>query len=233
MGAYSKLRWKQALNEFRFLKEEYDILESLSREAAPLFQEHYESVLHREGLNLEKLNQENADKISAAYELPEPTLGDISTPAPSADCTEIARREGSGEVTTDQQLSEDEAAVHAVFSKLFKSIALQIHPDKISVYEHDVLQRQEMAKDFRTANRALKEKSYFVLLDIAEKLKIPLPKNYPQQTRWLKNEIISLKADLNGLRRTYNCIFATAETEEEKDEVIRQFVKQLFGLTLS
>ena len=74
---------------------------------------------------------------------------------------------------------------------------------------------------------------YFILLEIAERLDIPLPKNYDQQTRWMKVQLKELTAKVHQEKNTYNQLFAEAETKEEKDRVIKQFVKQLFGIDLN
>jgi len=233
VGAYKRLRWKQALNQYRFIKEEQEIVQSLGREAAPLFQQHYEGFLVRHDIDLEKLNQQNADRIQEAYNITESEWGDVPAPAEGASCTQVMAATSTQEKTEEQQLSEDEHIIHQIFTKLFKTIAVKVHPDKINVYDYDFHEREQMTKDFRDANTALKDRNYFVLLDMAERLSIPLPKNYEQQTRWMKTEIRKAQDQLAAQKRTYNYLFAAAETDEEKDNVIRQFVQQLFGLNLS
>ena len=46
--------------------------------------------------------------------------------------------------------------------RLFKNIALKIHPDKIDLYKHDYKQRRQMEDDFKNANQALKDRDYFM-----------------------------------------------------------------------
>ena len=60
-------------------------------------------------------------------------------------------------------------------------------------------------------------------------LKLP-PKNYDQQTRWMKRQVRELKTEVQTMRSTYNYVFSQAETDEQKDTIVRQFVQQLFGL---
>jgi hypothetical protein len=230
MAAYQKLKWKRALNEYRFIKEEYDILKSISREIAPLFQEHYERILQENGIDLSKLNNENKEKISDAYGESAPTG---SVPIQTSDCTDMVPSEEIIEKSEKVQLTEDEIAIHNVFSKLFKSIALILHPDKIDPLKHNFTERRKMTESFKKANRALTERDYFILLEIAERLDIPLPKNYDQQTRWMKAQLKELTVKVHQERNTYNQVFAAAETKEEKDRVIKQFIKQLFGADLN
>ena len=49
MGAYQKLKWKRTLNEYKFIKEEYDLVKTLARESAADFQEYYESFMLEKG----------------------------------------------------------------------------------------------------------------------------------------------------------------------------------------
>lgn len=229
-GVYRKLKWKRTLNEYKFVKEEYDILKSISREIAPLFQEYYIQILQENGIDLSKLNNENKEKINDAYGDPTPTG---SVPIQTSDCTDMVPSEEIIEKSEKVQLTEDEIAIHNVFSKLFKSIALILHPDKIDPHKYDFAERRKMIENFKKANLALDDRDYFILLEIAERLDIPLPKNYDQQTRWMKAQLKELTAKVHQERNTYNQVFAAAETKEEKDRVIKQFIKQLFGIDLN
>jgi len=89
-----------------------------------------------------------------------------------------------------------------------------------------------MENSFKEANRALRDRDYFILIEIAEELDISLPKNYDQQTRWMKNQLKELSDKVRREKTTYNYLFTEKETKSEKDILIRQFVQQLFGLNL-
>ena len=85
---------------------------------------------------------------------------------------------------------------------------------------------------FTKAKDALEERRYFVLVDYAEKLKVPLPKNYKQQTRWMKRELDTVRARVGNEMRSYNYMFAETESDEAKDMLIRHFIQQLFQVTI-
>ena len=70
------------------------------------------------------------------------------------------------------------------------------------------------------------------MIEIAERLDIPLPKNYDQQTRWMKSEADKINMQIINEKNTYNYAFAEAETDDQRDQVIRKFIKQLFGIDL-
>tara|TARA_R110001583_G_scaffold5431_2_gene29103 strand:+ start:2083 stop:2775 length:693 start_codon:yes stop_codon:yes gene_type:complete len=230
MGAYKKLKWKKTLNEYKFLKEELSLTKSMNRASAIEFQEYYESFLSKKSINLEELNKEHEDEIKEAYGAKEEISGDMPVIEPGA--TDLVVGHSTAEKPEDVQMTEDEIMIHNLFSKLFKSIAVKIHPDKIDPLKHDYTQRRIMEEDFKLANTALKEKNYFVLIEIAERLKIALPKNYDQQTRWMKSKLTDINLQIDEEKRTYNYIFSEAETDEQKDSVMNQFVQQLFGIIL-
>jgi len=119
--------------------------------------------------------------------------------------------------------------LYDTFCKLFKKLAIRLHPDKLSNMDLAKDEKKEMLQMFTKAKAALEEKRYFVLIDYAEKLKIPLPKNYRQQTRWMKKELEIARTKIGTQMRSYNYMFAEADTDEARDELIRQFIHQLFG----
>jgi hypothetical protein len=103
-----------------------------------------------------------------------------------------------------------------------------LHPDKLPP-NLTKAERQDKLKMFKEAKTALEERRYFVLLDLAQKFNISLPRNYKQQIRWMKKEIVSLSAIVKKEKDTYNYLFSECETQEEKDYIVKRFMRQIFG----
>ena len=124
-------------------------------------------------------------------------------------------------------MSADDIAMHDAFSKLFKQIALKLHPDRIDklLPDDEIKMRINM---FQNANQAFEDKKYYILLDLADRYNITTPKNYEQQTRWMKRESQRIVELVDKEKNTYNYSFAEAETEEEKERLIKKFIYQLF-----
>lgn len=238
MSAVNRLHWKRALHRLRFCHEEYEMVKEIVRTGGGAFQQYYEEFCRRHDIDLQKLNDDNREHIQKLYgrtevapngshddepHIDDPEHAAIVPHAPSPDPTTDA--------TTALQISQDERDVHEAFSKLFKKIALILHPDKIDK-KMPPEERQRMISMFQSANRAMKEKKYFTLLDIAEQLNIKTPRNYRQQTRWMKREIGNLEEAIGEQKLKYNFLFAEAESEAEKDRVIRQFIYQVFKLKI-
>ena len=231
MSQYQRLRWKRLLNDCKHAQQELEFVTAINKEAAPLFQEYYENFLHSHQIDLQQLNQENSERIQEAYGIPEITEIECDASVQSDSAALIAGIE-SRDQTPQEKLSEDDIALQNAFSKLFKKIALKVHPDKIDPLKHSYLERRQMEKDFREANKALENKEYFTLIDIAERLDISLPTNYNQQIRWMNNQLEATREQIMNQKRTYSFLFSEIDTETEKDILMRQFVQQLFGLKL-
>jgi hypothetical protein len=234
VGVYRKLRWQKFLNEFKFVSEELVLVRRIGRSAAPDFQKHYEKYLASQAVDLHQLNRENKDAINEAYGAPPAPSSKAILSSPPAS-TALIKYQG---IYTDEVLEEDKSEyvltkddleLHEAFVKVFKKIAMKIHPDKLSPHEYDFAERHALIKDFKDANEALSNKKYFTLIEIAQKLDIALPRNYNQQNRWMKREIKKIQHQINREKMTYNYIFAEAETPEEKDKVIQGFIQQIFG----
>ena len=88
--------------------------------------------------------------------------------------------------------------------------------------------KMETGRAIAYIKEALEEKRYFVLLDCADKYKIPLPKNYKQQTRWMRKEIDMVNHSIDGKTNSYNYLFAECESDEARDSLIHRFMQQVF-----
>ena len=180
--------------------------------------------------DLEKLNREHSERLSGLYEREGEQHSEKADNAQIDDPGDAAmvlhdessdlggEGEQRGEEENEYKMTADETAVHNSFSKLFKQIALKIHPDKISPDLSDE-QRQTTVRMFTEANKAFEEKKYYILLDIADKLEISAPKNYGQQARWMKKEVRKIQEEVKKAKNTYNYSFSEAETDEQRDIV--------------
>ena len=108
---------------------------------------------------------------------------------------------------------------------------MELHPDKLSKIKSEE-ERKEKVQKFNKVKQALDQKKYFVLLDVAKELNITTPRNYKQQIRWMKKEITKIEDSIEASKKTYNYLFSECDTEDEKDDLIVKFMKQLFGVNI-
>ena len=236
MAASSKLKWKRILNQLRFYSIELDTVKEIVRETAPDFQKYYESFCATNNIDLNELNNQHRERVQELYGKPDTNNSDENEPdTDNLGETSIIVHESSSPpppAPESYQMTQDEKEMHEAFSKLFKKIALTLHPDRVD-QNLPTEMREDMISRFQEANRAMEQKKYFVLLDIADKLNITTPRNYKQQNRWMKHEIGRLEQLVRNQKSTYNYKFADAETDAERNALIKQFLHQLFGLQLS
>ena len=228
MSATNKLRWMRLINEIRFVHEDAELVAEVIAAGEKDFNEHYLQFAARNNLDIEALNQKHQERVEQAYG-PAPQ---VTEPIAHEVTGSISLYEGSPtperQAPSPYEMTKDELEIHECFNKLFKSIAMKIHPDKIS-RDVNPQQRAEYILMFKEATNALEKRKYFLLLDMAATLKIPQPKNYKQQARWMKKEIASMQQALRHQKSLYTYLFAECETDEERDGVIHRFMTQLFG----
>lgn len=237
MSASQKLKWRKIVNQLRYMHEELGIVQQISEEMAPEFQAHYEDFCKRHKVDIEELNRGSAAHRDKAFAEHAEHLRETNKRKTSdyAGSTEIILYDGEAgseqpEVgTKDSTTSADEKEMHEVFTKLFKKLAQKLHPDKVATADLTDEEKKEYEIMFTKAKTALEESQYFLLIDYAEKLKVPLPKNYRQQLKWMKREIDVLQNLITTQMQSYNYMFAERDDIVDKDNLVKQFIFQLFG----
>ena len=241
MAVSAKLRWKRYLGELRFVSDEFDFIKQICNESGVEFQAHYEDFCDRNNINIKDLNRTHAQNIQDLYNK---KTDDQAEQHPQLDtdtnCALIphepitqenvnsAPEEEYPQQLGEYQMTQDELEIHESFNKIFRKLAMILHPDKLS-QDLTKAERQDKLKMFKEAKTALEERRYFILLDMAQKFNISLPRNYKQQIRWMKREIESLNQQVRKEKDTYNYLFSECETEQEKDHIVKRFMRQIFG----
>ena len=242
MAVSTKIRWKRYINELRFINEELDFVKEINKASSREFQAHYEDYCVKNELDLAGLNKEHSAKLDKLYQgegTPEdnkqnPELGAYTDGslvfhnAPPEQQLNSSDGEVYPQQLGDYQMSKDEMEIHEAFNKVFRKIALLLHPDKLDKSLTDE-ERDVKLNMFKEAKTALEERKYFIILDIAEKFNITTPKNYKQQIRWMKKETGTLNEELSKEKNTYNYIFSECDSDREKDNIVKRFMSQLFG----
>jgi len=232
MGISDKIRWRRHVNEMRFIHNEKDLIEEINVEAATAFHEHFLNFAGRHNLNIKELNKKNRDHLDNLYNadpskiLP-PNFSDLS----GSQCEALIPYQPPSEnpPPSEYEMTQDDIEIHESFRKLFKKLAMRLHPDKIN-HAVTIEQGMENIKLFKEASEALDNKKYFILLDLAEKLKITQSRNYKQQTRWMKKEVKRLEDDVRQHKSSYNYIFSECDNDQQKDNLMKSFILQLFKI---
>ena len=186
MSVTKKLKWKRALATLTFLHEELQYVDEVSKAGALEFESFYRQFCAERNINIAELDAKNKSKIEELYGRNEITDGDTEY-EPEVDSVDnssivIHDNKNSQVGNEEYQMTADDIAMHEAFSKLFKRIALKLHPDRVdkNLPDDEINVRVSM---FQKANRAFDDKKYFTLLSIADTYNISTPRNYELQTR--------------------------------------------------
>ena len=232
MSAVKNLKWKRSLSTLRFSYEELQYIEEVSAEAAIEFEKYYRSFCAINNVDIAALEEQNKERVEqyiVQEQIPEKSEEENVNTDP--DDGSLTIYQNTQEESEDYQMTADEIAIHEAFSKLFKKLALKLHPDRINKFLPED-EKEIRAKEFKEANEAFDNKKYFFLLDIADKYRVSTPRNYDQQNRWMKRETEKIQGLISQKKNSYSYGFAEAETEEEKELLIRKFIFQLFRINV-
>jgi len=221
------LKWKRALNETKFKYEELEIVKEICSTQNVEFGSELGEYCSKNNIDLPSLmaKKEAREAKQAAKEAEKKMLGEQEAESALSLSSEVYTKEPPPKI---EQNPLDEEEMYKIFRDLFKKIALFLHPDRLQHLTED--ERQVRLDMFKEAQRSIEDRNYFKLLEISELFNIKMPKNYKQQTRWMKKRIKELERQIAKEKSSYNYLIAEAETQEQKDELYRRFIKQVFGV---
>lgn len=116
-------------------------------------------------------------------------------------------------------------------SKLFKEIAVQTHPDKLT----SGMSAQEKSKKidmFMKAKKAAEEDDWFRLQEVALDLGIDIPPPTKNQLNLLREKIQDIKDKIHKMSDTFAWKWNDLETIENKDQLMKRFMKIAFGIEM-
>jgi len=222
----SHVEWKRQVNTLRFLYRELELVEEMIEEATPAFLQYYRDFCKRHNITPEN----GPPGTEPTTEKPEEILGAL---APTSGSMAAPREHFNDEFgnwhSKETPQPPEEAAAHKVFTKIFKKIAYHLHPDRAPP-TLSAAEEERRLKMFKKTLDALENKQYFRLMIIAEKFDIETPELNEEQQKWLKHEITMARTSLGGLQGTYNYHFSQCKTDVQKEELMKSFISQNFGI---
>ena len=229
MRARDLLKWKRALNEIKFKHEELELIKEICQSHGVEFHMFMEEYCEQNGINLKKLNQEKgAREAKAKQEFQAIEEQQQEPPKGKMVVSENHFTENAPPVEEMFVEEKDLDEMRHAFKDLFKKLALNLHPDRAAGLTAE--EREVRLSMFKDAKQALDNGDYFLLLEMSEKFNIRMPKNYKQQTRWMKARIKQLNQEIQAEKHTYNYVFSECETIDEKVKIVRNFLRQIFQI---
>ena len=229
MRATDLLKWKRALNEIKFKHSELELVKEICVSHASPFQMFMEDYCAENGINLKKLNSDKGERDAKA-KVAQSAPKSIEE-APQEEGIVISQNHFTQEAPPVEEMfveQRDQDQMYRVFRDLFKKLALHLHPDRAGDLTAE--EREDRLNMFKDAKRALDDGDYFLLLEMSERFSITIPRNYKQQTRWMKARIKQLDQEIQAQKHTYNFVFSECETEDEKVKIVKNFLRQIFQI---
>jgi len=226
-----KIKWKRLLNELEYLYEELELANDICKEMNVDFEQYYRAYCARNNIDIDKLNKENAERLSELYGTKKPEKGEEVPISEYSGSTALVPVEEPKPQPSDIEEHDDSGIykeLHKDFHKLFKKLAMKLHPDRIENWVSDPDYKQTLAWDFSDARKSYESKEYFRLIQIAKKHNIMIPDKYSLQLKWFKKDRDKMALEINKVKGTYNYSFAECETDEERNAIVEKFLWHLF-----
>ena len=224
------LKWKRSLNEIKYKHQELEFIKEICDGHASEFQMFMEDYCAENGINLNDLNSKKSIRDAKAAAESESGAKEIEDKQqrPGLVKSENHYTEAAPPVEDLFVEQQDNDEMHNTFRDLFKKLAMHLHPDRAEGLTAE--EKEDRLSMFKDAKMALDKKEYFTLLEMSERFNIRMPKNYKQQTRWMKARTKQLNQEIQAQKHTYNYVFSECETEIEKTRIVRNFLRQIFQI---
>lgn len=195
-----RLKFMKLLNEFRSLDYELKYVKEILREGHLEFELYYRKWCEDNEVDLAALNKKNEKKIEASFQ--------------KTNSTQIK-----------QMVERKEEAAKKDFKSLYKAIARKLHPDTL---KNDDPRKFEYSEAFKKATDAKSNGKWGQLFDVVDKYDIYLGE-YDDAIECLRGDIKRVEKEIKQEKASYSWALYEAETEQQKAQVVKNFLRQLFG----
>lgn len=220
------VKWHRAVNDIRYRHTELELLKEMVDEYNPIFNTHVRKYCEEHGIDLDSLQKQAG--LTTSVQKHEQEQGDEEE-AKLIEDSELSPEMGYEDIGVEEApKTKEEHEMHDIFKKLFKKLAVHLHPDK--VLDLTAEERHDRLEMFKEAKAALDEERYFFLLDLSDRFKIRLPSNYKQQTRWMKARSQELDSQIRSQKASFNYAYADCDSDIEREKLVQMFLKQMYGV---
>ena len=111
---------------------------------------------------------------------------------------------------------------------MFKKIATQCHPDKLSNLE-DGFEKRKKEELYSRAREALENDDILIMADVASELGVEIPEITENQLKKTEQKIIAIKKELNHIESTLVWHWFFTEDTAVKDKILNKLFELMYA----
>ena len=198
-----KLKFKKLLNEYRSLYYELEYIQDVVNETHEEFDENLRQFCEKNNIVIEELQ---------------------SKLKPKEEQTTLQQEVVEEESEEPQEQIQEEPEFDS--KRLFRQVARSFHPDRL---EEDDPDRDEKEELFKRASKAIDEKNWGELFNIADRHDLDLG-NYSEVNKSLSLDNKRMREKIESEKRKYSWILHECEENQNcRDNVAKMFLKHVYG----
>ena len=225
MSKQVDLKFKKLLKNAEFVHADLEYHEEMLPEAKQQFFKTVNEIYQQlSPEDRKKIDDSRARKLQAALEEQSKEIDSKEDPEPinSTETTEEpedSSKEGDGPVKAK------------AIKLLYRRIASQTHPDKSEAAKLSSKYADRRVALFKRAQKAYKEKNWFVLYQIAIEMGIPVPTPSKETLRWIEEDIKATEESIGDIASLVVWVFYSGGSFD-KEVAIRNYFEQAFDFEL-
>ena len=202
-------KYRKKVKELLYVRSELEYQETVLKDAHHDFEVYYLRYCAENNIDLSSLKSGKEDRVEQIFTQTESKKNEL----------------------IHKPVEPERKKKTKVFNLIYKDIAKKIHPDKLSIFlpQDELKEKEDM---FKSAASALNIGDWGKLLEVADKLGIK-PKNFDGLSEEIDLEIEKINKLVSHNETTYSWVWFNCEDEACREQVILNFLQQLFGYTPS
>jgi hypothetical protein len=208
---YVQKKHQKLILELKYLYVDLEYHEDIFKDAQEEFKEAFYEYSAKNNLGYKKPQEQKPTNISNST--------DISTFVEEEREQEEEQIPHNTDSLPDLQFEKEE--VDTDFNSIFKKIAHLTHPDLHNKMDSEEARRKK-TEMFLKAKKAVDNKNWFELCQIAMDLDIKLPEPTKQHLKWLEDEITRTKERIQKITTTF--AWSWYNDEERREQIMRSYM---------
>jgi hypothetical protein len=199
-------KYRKLVGDLLYYRSELQFQEGILEKAGGDFDDYQRVFCEQRGVDLRNLVEKNTKRLTSLMEETE---------------------------SMSRNKEEPDSAARRALNKIYKSVALSLHPDRLDNMGLSEEEYRKKESDFKTVAQSMEQGDWGTLIEASEELNIK-PKLSKELFRELEKEIEVLKVKIQTNECTYGWRFYNCGIDIKCcDELIKQSLKHLYNLEIT